>query len=155
MYDVVYAKSMSLMKRERVKLTHEQRFLACRVIVESLLWHDVEVLAVAVSAKHWHVLARFHALGTLVTKDRSARHLMGIAKKRSARALSDAGLVAKGGVWAVRCRPLPIRSRSHQTNVFDYIRKHRKKGAAVWSVDPRDMRAMPLQENVERSKPRD
>jgi hypothetical protein len=155
MYDALYEKSMRLMKRERVKPTSEQRRLACRVIVEALMWHEVEVVAVAVSAKHWHVLARFHALGTILTKDRTARHLMGIAKKRSARALSDAGWVAKGGVWAVRCRPLPIKSRSHQTNVFDYIRKHRSKGAAVWSVDPRDIRAMPLQQNIKRSKPRD
>ena len=46
----MYSKSTSLMKRERVKLTEEQRLLACRVIVESLLWHEVEVLAVAVRA---------------------------------------------------------------------------------------------------------
>ena len=70
-YDELYAESKRLMKRERVKRTPEQRAVACRVIVESLLFHQVEVLAVAVSAKHWHVLARFHELGSILTADRT------------------------------------------------------------------------------------
>ncbi|HEX8916631.1 MAG TPA: hypothetical protein VF796_30050, partial [Humisphaera sp.] len=143
-YDLMRARSRGLMKRERVKLDPEQRAIACRVIVESLLHHAVEVIAVAVSAKHWHVLARFHEPGTPLTKDRLARHLMGIAKKRSARALSGLGLVARGGVWAVRCRPMPVKSRAHQMTVFGYVRKHKRKGAAVWSVHPTDVRLMPL-----------
>lgn len=130
----LYKRSKGLMKRARVKLTVEQRIVACEKIVEALLFHNVDVLAVAVSAKHWHVLARFHSLGSVLTKDRTARHLMGIAKKRSARALSDAELVGRGGVWAKRCRPLPIKDRPHQVNVFGYILKHIKKGAAVWSI---------------------
>ena len=148
-YDALYAQSLRLMKRERVKLTPEQRAVACRVIVESLLYHRVEVLAVAVSAKHWHVLARFHELGSILTTDRSARRLMGIAKKNSARALSDAGMVARGGVWALRCRPLPVKSRDHQVRVFGYLRKHRAKGAVVWSVHPTDTRLLPLSPGIQ------
>jgi hypothetical protein len=67
---------------------------------------------------------------------------MGIAKKRSARYLSDAQLADRGGVWAARCRPKPINDRPHQVCVFGYIRDHRKKGAAVWSIDPKDQRAL-------------
>jgi hypothetical protein len=72
-YDALHAESKRLMKRERVTLTPEQRAVACRVMVESLLYHKVEVLAVAVSAKHWHVLARFHELGSILTTDQTAR----------------------------------------------------------------------------------
>ena len=39
------------------------------------------------------------------------RKLVGIAKKTSARALLDAGLVEPRGVWAVRDRALPIKDR--------------------------------------------
>jgi hypothetical protein len=67
---------------------------------------------------------------------------MGVAKKRSARYLSDAKLVGRGGVWAARCRPKPINDRAHQVCVFGYIRDHRKRGAAVWSVDPKDQRLL-------------
>ncbi|CAA9396095.1 MAG: hypothetical protein AVDCRST_MAG64-1440 [uncultured Phycisphaerae bacterium] len=148
-YDALHAQSRRLMKRDRVTLTPAQRAAACRVIVESLLYHKVEVLAVAVSAKHWHVLARFHELGSILTTDRTARRLMGIAKKNSARALSDAGMVKPGGVWAVRCRPLPVKSRAHQVKVFGYLRKHRAKGAVVWSVHPTDVRLLPLSPGIQ------
>ena len=141
-YDELHEQSKQLMKRARVVLNPEQRGIACRVMVEALLYHKVEVLSFCVGAKHWQGLVRFHAPGTILTKDRLARHLMGIAKKRSARYLSDAQLVDRGGVWAKRCRPMPINDRAHQVRVFGYIRDHRKKGAAVWSLDPKDQRAL-------------
>jgi len=59
---------------------------------------------------------------------------MGIAKKASARVLSDAGLTAPGGIWAVRCSARPIRDRTHQLAVAHYIRKHAQRGAVVWSL---------------------
>jgi hypothetical protein len=58
---------------------------------------------------------------------------MGIAKKASARVLSDAGLTAPGGIWAVRCSARPIRDRTHQLALVRYVRAHARQGAAVWS----------------------
>ena len=136
-YDQLADHSRRLMKRERVILSSAARELACRVFAEALLFHNVELIDLCVGAKHWHVLARFKSLDPNARpkeKDRSPRHLVGIAKKRSARALSKSGLISEGGVWAVRCRPLPIRDRAHQVNVATYIRKHAKKGAVVWSL---------------------
>jgi len=59
---------------------------------------------------------------------------MGIAKWRSARDLTDAGLAKPGGVWAVRCGLKPIHDRRHQLYVAQYIRDHAAEGAAVWSL---------------------
>ena len=62
------------------------------------------------------------------------RHYVGIAKKDSARALSDAGLVQPGGVWAVRLRCLPIGDRAYQVNVVRYMGSHADRDAAVWTI---------------------
>jgi hypothetical protein len=134
-YDKLANHSRRLMKRDRVILSPAARELACKVFAEALLFHQVELIDLCVGAKHWHALARFHPLGQgYVTKDRSARHLIGIAKKRSARALSDQGLVQPGGTWAVRCKVKPIADRAHELRVARYIWRHVTKGAAVYSV---------------------
>lgn len=135
-YRELYELSKRLTKR-KIVLTPGQREFLCRAMAESLLYREVELIDLCIGAKHWHVLARFKSLDWRARpkeKNRDPRHLMGLAKKRSARALSKAGLIDEGGVWAVRCRPLPIRDRSHQLNVAKYIPDHKKKGAAVWSL---------------------
>jgi REP element-mobilizing transposase RayT len=120
------------MKRDRVVLSREAREVACRAFAESLMADDVELIAICVGAKHFHVLARFTPPDALfVTADRMGKRLIGRAKARSAQALRKAGLVAPGGVWAVRARIKPIADRSHQVRVTHYIPAHRKKGAAV------------------------
>jgi hypothetical protein len=119
------------MKRARVVLTPEQRVVACRVFGQALMIQRVELVELCVGAKHWHGLMRFPFN---VDRAPSARKLIGVAKKHSARALSDAGLVAGGGVWAARCRCRPVKDRAHQINIVRYIRQHAKSGAAVWST---------------------
>jgi hypothetical protein len=125
------------MKRARVVLSTEGRRVACRVMAEALLFHQVEVVAMCVGAKHWHALVRFRPLGVGFSGkwlDRDARRLIGIAKKRSAWILGKEGLVRPGGVWGARCRCRPVKDRSHQVNVARYIWEHRKQGAAVWII---------------------
>jgi hypothetical protein len=144
-YDAVHALSKRLMKRERVILTPAQRKFACLVMGESLLYRQVDLLDLCVGAKHWHILARCLVpndyLGARKYKDphRDPRHLVGLAKKRSAREMSRIGLIAEGGVWAIRCSPLPIRDMDHLANVAKYILDHRKQGAEVCSlIAPRE-----------------
>ena len=124
-YDEVQARPGQLMTRPLVRLSSEAAHHACETIKASLRAHCIETLAVAVDEHHYHILARF--------PDHRARHWVGIAKKDSARALSESGLVPQGGVWAVRSRCLPIRDRAHQLNVFRYILRHVSQGAAVWN----------------------
>jgi len=148
MYDTIERYSRQLMPHDAVRLSSNQREIACREMVASLLRHGVELLALALDDHHFHLLARFPApaptdsdpwaLRIPRRKDGKAqiaiaRHFVGIAKKDSARALSDAGLAPQGGIWGKRSRIQPIRDRSHQLNVFNYIAKHASRGAVVWT----------------------
>lgn len=157
-YDRLLAQSKRSMKRDEVLLDWNQRVVACREMGKTLLYHKVELIDLSVGAAHFHLLARFTPLDqspgmevpgiqipgcegrdpTSVNQyellKRTARHFVGIAKKNSARALSDAGLTAPGGIWAVRGQIKPIRDRVHQLNAVKYIRDHGREGAAVWSV---------------------
>jgi hypothetical protein len=130
------------MKRRRVELTPRQRKIACDAMVESLKTDGAEVLALCVGKKHWHALVRTIPLGRHPTESllfRDARRIVGRAKGRSARELSRCGEAPEGGVWAVRCRPIPIKNRAHQLRVCGYIPDHVKKGAAIF-CDPAVLR---------------
>jgi len=106
------------MKHPEVFLDGEHRMIACREMARSLLRHGAEVIDLCVSAAHYHILAR---------------HYVGIAKKDSARALSDAGLAAPGGVWTARGSIKPIKQRRQQLRVVRYIRGHASHDAVVRS----------------------
>ena len=61
-YKKEFEESKKRMKREKVELPMGARIVACHAMVESLLFRHVELIALAVGAKHWHVLARFQPL---------------------------------------------------------------------------------------------
>ncbi len=159
-HDELLRKSIAGMRhadRSKVLLDVPSRAVAVRVMGEALLWHDVEVIDLCVDRVHFHVLARFRPVDrTLqegVARNRSARHLIGIAKKRAARALSDAGLVAPGGVWGKRCGVRPVKDRQHQLTVARYIPKHANKGAVVWSsLKRQELLDMTISELIERAR---
>ncbi len=122
-YDALHASSQGALRDPPVRLNPSQRRVALEAIVEKLKALGVEVIAASVDAVHYHVLGRF-AGGAV-------RGPVGQAKGVSSRLLGKHGLA--GAVWAKRCRPLPVRDRSHQVNVFHYIRGHVEKGACVWT----------------------
>lgn len=109
----------------------------------ALNYHEVEVADLCVGARHWHALARFFPINPdfwrsiemqCLSMNRDPRHLIGIAKKESARALSTLGLAQPGGVWARGCGRRYIRNEWHFRKVADdYIPDHATKGAAVYS----------------------
>ena len=132
------------MARPEVVLSEGARGVVVDAIVHALVSvHKLEVLAVSVSATHMHTLARFpkptfskRGLPDTPTSaiNDPVRHLIGVAKKESSKALTRAGLAAPGGVWARKGKIVPIRNRAHQVNVYKYILEHaRKEQAAVWS----------------------
>lgn len=143
-YDALHAQSKGLMKRPGVVLEWDGRVEACRAMVAALQYHECEVANLCVGARHWHALVRFFPLSDLkwflidmegLSKNRDPRHLMGIAKKESARSLSELGLAQPGGVWARRCGRRYVKDEGHFTYVRDtYIPGHAKKGAAVSSM---------------------
>jgi len=123
-YDALAKYSRNLMTRPEVHLSIKARTRARDAMVEALHFHHIELVALCVDDHHFHLLARF--------PNHDPRKWVGIAKKESARTLSSENIVEEGGIWAVRCRCLPINDRDHQLNVARYIRNHKSQGAAVW-----------------------
>lgn len=112
------------MKRDPVYLCLEQRLLIVRLLVESLQRRSIEVVVACVTEVHFHILARF--------PDHNPRHWVGVAKKESSHYAKESGLGPPGGLWAVRSKSFPARSRDHQLNAAKYIFTHRGQGGAVW-----------------------
>ncbi|HSI34833.1 MAG: hypothetical protein ACAI43_07485, partial [Phycisphaerae bacterium] len=110
--------------RPSVYLTIAQRRRASEEMVGSLLRRKLELIVMSVDRVHFHALCRF--------PDRNSRKWIGIAKKESSHYLKVEGLAPLGGLWTVRFKCLPVEDRSHQLWTVRYIRKHAKKGAAVW-----------------------
>ncbi len=162
MYDELYDKSNRLMKREPVILPWELRVVAVKALVEALRHHRVEVIDAAVTARHFHVLARFtpvdRSYNTPATgaaglcaahhlkdgRDPVPRYLLGKALSWSSRqvklAIQSPGTPvpgwsqSKGGIWAPRPKCEPIDSRDHQLRTTTYIRDHIDEGGAVHSL---------------------
>ena len=142
------------MKRDPVFLDPTHRRIVCAAMGEALTHHGAELIDLSVGRTHFHLLARFVALGTDVARPgigipgrpadrecdaydlhkRIARHYVGVAKKRSARLLTDSGRLPAGGVWGIRSAICMVRSRSHQLRIVRYIRSHEGEGAALWSA---------------------
>lgn len=140
--------SRRLLKRLPVLLSPQAVRLASRALAASLRQREVKVIAVSVDEHHFHLLAKFLDLASpppgvtrrdFKTALALVRHLVGIAKKESARALCEKDLVRPGGVWAVRARCLPIHDRSHQINVYRYIVAHGDRKASVWTFRDSDV----------------
>ncbi|MCG8406090.1 MAG: transposase [Phycisphaerales bacterium] len=122
-YDALYAKSVRQLKQRPVRLDKTQRRVAVDAMAEKLLRDGIEVIAAAVDDHHFHLLVR--------CPDHHPRHWVGRAKKHASHRLSEQGLV--GQVWGKGCRALPITDRKHQVNVFGYVERHVREGAAVWT----------------------
>lgn len=123
-YDELLNRSRNLMKRDPIFLSVEQRVLIVRLLVESLQRRNFDVATACVTDVHFHILARF--------PDHNPRHWIGVAKKESSHYAKESQLAPTGGVWAVRSKSLPTRSRGHQLNAAEYIFDHRDEGGAVW-----------------------
>ncbi|MBI1368531.1 MAG: hypothetical protein GC162_07730 [Planctomycetes bacterium] len=144
-YDGLLDHTQKHMTRPPVHLSPAARraaALAVRLAMVDI--HHLQVLALAISAEHLHVLVRLPATlrqkptlskrGTRTSSlDDPARHYLGIAKKESAKSLAAARLAAPGGIWARRGKVKPIADRAHQLRVYQYILNHAQQGAAVWS----------------------
>jgi REP element-mobilizing transposase RayT len=140
-YDKLYELSKALMKRDPVKIASHLRKFTADALAEKLLHDGIQVLIVSVDSKHVHILARF--------PDHNPRYWIAWAKKYATQSLKAHGLAVGlhlklgEGIWAKRCHPDAIETRTHQLHVFGYILSHTKKGARVWRFD------VPSQQNIE------
>ena len=155
-YEREHRLSKSLMKRAPVKLNLSQRTVVCKELANSLLYQGVELVDLCVDVTHTHILARFVPLedpgvqtpGLVLPGDieslsdfqwndqlkRVARQKIGLAKSRSARALSADGFLPPGRLWGIRGLVKPVRNRKHQLQIVRYIRNHAKNNAVIWST---------------------
>lgn len=127
-----------------VHLCARSRELALNVFIETFAQRRVELITLAIDDHHYHLLARFESADASRTPKAARhqpiyaliRHEVGLAKSRSGRALSQAGLRPEGTTWAKRCKITAITDRSHQLEVVRYILDHATRGAATWRVPP-------------------
>lgn len=136
-----YAASKARMSRPVVVQAPALRPLVLAEVLNALLRHEVEVIAMCVGATHIHVLGRFplrrrkptfdeHGLRTSAIDD-PVRHIIGLAKQWSSKQLMHVMLI-NAPIWAKRGKIVQVRDRAHQVNTFHYIRAHVQEGAAVW-----------------------
>jgi hypothetical protein len=62
----------------------------------------------------------------------SINAMVGKLKRASSHAIRA---TLPGKVWASGGKPIAIRDRSHQLEVFKYIQDHSKQGAWIWRFD--------------------
>jgi hypothetical protein len=147
-------RSLALMKRPAVHLRLQHRVIAARALGEKLRELDAEVIDLCVTKAHYHILARFAAMdlgpqalaqlyerlrlvaGNMLDdgRDPLPRHVVGLAKKHASFKLREASGIFDGGIWARKCKIMPIEDRRHQLNASHYIRGHVDEGGAVLSV---------------------
>lgn len=143
-YETRHSDARRKLVRPPVVLTAAPRLVVLDEFRETLIAHEVRVVAIAVAATHLHVLARFperplkptfneRGLERTSAIDDPVRHMMGIAKQWSAKRLVREGHFSSGPIWGKRGKIVPIRDRSHQIKVFHYIVRHAEEGAAVWT----------------------
>jgi hypothetical protein len=123
-FDELYERSKNLMKRDPVYLNLTQRKLSLEAVVQSLLKRNIDVKIAALDRIHLHLLAPF--------PDDNPRHWIGVAKKESSHALKIHGCGIDGGIWATRCKCLPIEDANHEFRAIDYIAKHAERGAELY-----------------------
>jgi len=124
-FDDLHERSKDLMQRDPVYLDETQRRLALDAFINSLLKRNIPVIIGGIDRIHFHVLAPF--------PDHNPRHWIGIAKKESSHALKAQGHGIDGGIWAVRCKCLPIEDARHAERANGYIADHADRGAVIWS----------------------
>lgn len=122
--------TVRVMHKDPVRLTPGLRVRVGEAILIRLAELDVQVLAVAVSGEHIHLLGRF----PLAT----ARKYVGLAKSRASLQIRDA---VPGVVFAKKCELKRIRDREHHARTYGYILAHREEGAWVWCYRDRPISA--------------
>jgi len=121
--DSLHAYAQKQLKQAPVHLAATQRELAGKALVEMLLHQQIEVIILSLDAIHFHLLGRF--------RDAKVRPRVARAKKHATFLLRDQGHV--GRVWSEKGKVTEIADRQHQVNVFQYIHRHREKGAWLWT----------------------
>jgi hypothetical protein len=123
-----YERSKELLKQAPVVFPTGWRSVVGGAFRDRLEQEGALVLCVSASGQHVHALAKMPPA--------LARHWVGLAKRHVTFVLHERGW--EGLVWAKRSKETPVKDRRHQLNVFDYILRHAREGAWVWSFRERE-----------------
>lgn len=110
------------MHKDPVRLSAALREAVGLAMLARLTKHRAEVLVLAVASDHVHLVLRCEPAGV--------RTIVGHAKRRSSHAIRA---LVPGIVWAKKCGVKAIRSREQQRATLQYIERHSRKGARVWT----------------------
>jgi hypothetical protein len=125
-YDNLHELSKRLMKRDPVHIRRELRQIVVDEFVARLRQENIPVIVGSFDDHHFH--------GLIYVPDHRVRHFVGLAKKHTSHLLRQLKLLAPGGIWGKRCKPIPIKSRYHQLKVVQYILDHEKRGASICAM---------------------
>lgn len=142
-WEAVYSDSQANLRYPPVRLDTAQRQIICRSMVQKLQADTVQLIAIAITPNHFHLLARFPVLSRADVKrlshqllqdgrDPSPRYFLSRSRRHASFALSSAGMKPQSPVWAARPKCVPINDRQHQINATRYIAAHEAESAAVW-----------------------
>jgi len=92
-------------------------------ILEFMNRRGIQILCISVSDQHVHILVKLDVSRAEVMT------FIGKCKNIVSTQVRDA---MPGSIWSRGCNPKPIRDRSHQLNVFNYITKKQENGAWIW-----------------------
>jgi hypothetical protein len=123
MYADLEHRSATSLKRNPVAFPENLRSVVGEAMRDQLVRLGADVLCVAVSGQHAHLLAKL--------PEGQARHLLGLAKKHVWFVLREQGW--KTQLWGKRGKEILIEDRQHQVNTYRYILDHVHEGAWVWS----------------------
>jgi hypothetical protein len=125
-YDELHDRSKRLLKRDPVFLDPAQRRRAADEMVLSLLRRDLPVHIFSVDRIHFH--------GLIQVPDHNPRRWVGVATKECSHYCKQSGHAPEGGLWATRCKCLPVTGLAHFEGAAKYIHDHVKKGAALFEA---------------------
>jgi len=129
-FDALHDRSQQLMSRAPVCLSGGAQRVVIQSMVQTLTHLKNDPYAICLDSHHFHILAQFPR--------HNPRVIIGQAKRRSARLLSERGLASPGGVWAVRSRAEPIKDERHAAATLHYILNHASRGACIWRSETID-----------------
>ncbi|MHB1156086.1 MAG: hypothetical protein ACYC26_04525 [Phycisphaerales bacterium] len=109
-------------------LAHEEQIVAMEAIRHWFAYRRYELIAAGVGPVHTHLL------GHLPMEEVDAA--MGWLKKYVSQKLGKKFASRKGGLFAARGEPKPVRTLEHFCQAHPYILEHQKEDAVVWGVAP-------------------
>ncbi|MEM9346864.1 MAG: hypothetical protein AAGB26_09630 [Planctomycetota bacterium] len=109
-----------------VQIPVDARATLGQAILKKCVEIEVPCLAIAAGRAHTHLLA------ALANDWEHVKSQVGRLKQSGSHALRA---VLPGRVWADGGKPVRVRDRPHQGNVFRYVLEHAEEGAWVWRYD--------------------